>query len=226
MHVERLSAEDHKRVTAAVAEAERGSDGEIVTIVADRSDAYHDVGLHYAVAAMLLVPALFAVFPGCVIALFDRFSGGWTGEPSLSAVMIALFVVTAIAFLAVRYALAWMPLRLALTPKATKARRVRRRAVLCFKVGAERRTHGRTGILIYLSLGEHAAEIVADEAIHDKVAPEVWGDAMVALIDHVRAGRTAEGMAAAVARVGAILREHFPRDDENPNELPDRLIEL
>jgi len=226
MRVERLSAEDHARVTAAVAEAERGSDGEIVTIVADRSDAYHDVGLHYAVAAMLLVPVLFALFPGCIIALFDRFSNGWTGEPSLSAVMIALFALMTIVFLVVRYALAWIPLRLALTPKATKARRVRRRAVLCFKVGAERRTHGRTGILIYLSLDEHAAEIVADEAIHDKVAPEVWGDAMIALIDHVRAGRTAEGMAAAVVQVGAVLREHFPRDSENPNELPDRLIEL
>lgn len=226
MRVERLSAEDHKIVTAAVAEAERGSDGEIVTIVADRSDAYHDVGLHWAVAAMLLVPILFGVFPGCIIALFDRFSNGWAGEPSLSAVMVALFAAMAIVFLIVRYALAWMPLRMALTPKGTKARRVRRRAVLCFKVGAERRTHGRTGILIYLSLDEHAAEIVADEAIHGKVAPEVWGDAMVALIDHVRAGRTAEGMAAAVARVGVVLREHFPRGAENPNELPDRLIEL
>src|SRR3546814_7683493 len=72
-------------------------------------------------------------------------------------------------FLAVRYLLAIMPLRMALTPKRTKARRVRRRALVYFQVGAERRTMGRTGILIYLSLDEHRAEIVADEAIALKV---------------------------------------------------------
>ena len=59
----RLTQADHERVTAAVAEAERSSSGEIVTIVAARSDAYHDVGLHYAVLAMLLVPAALAVTP-------------------------------------------------------------------------------------------------------------------------------------------------------------------
>ena len=56
-----LSEEDRDLVTAAVAAAERDSDGEIVTIVAARSDAYHDVALHYAVLAMLLVPAALGV---------------------------------------------------------------------------------------------------------------------------------------------------------------------
>ena len=51
----RLSPEDHALVTAAVAKAELSSDGEIVTIVAGRSDAYHDVALHYSVLALLLV---------------------------------------------------------------------------------------------------------------------------------------------------------------------------
>jgi putative membrane protein len=129
-------------------------------------------------------------------------------------------------FLAVRYLLAIMPLRLALTPKHTKARRVRRRAIAFFKVGAERRTMGRTGILIYLSLDEHRAEIVADEAIASKVGPEVWGEAMIALIDQVRAGHPGRGMAEAVRQVGKVLAEHFPKSDDNLNELPDRLIEL
>jgi putative membrane protein len=103
---------------------------------------------------------------------------------------------------------------------------VRRKAISYFKVGAERRTMGRTGILIYLSLDEHRAEIVADEAIASHVGPEVWGEAMVALIDHVREGRPGKGMAEAVRQVGAVLAEHFPKSESNPNELPDRLIEL
>jgi len=85
---------------------------------------------------------------------------------------------------------------------------------------------GRTGVLIYLSMREHRAEIVADEAIATKVDPEVWGEAMSAMLSYVREGRIAEGMCAAVEKVGAIVAPHFPRADDDINEIPDRLIEV
>jgi len=224
--VNRLSEADHARVTAAVSEAERGTDGEIVTIVTDLSDKYHDAGLHWAIGVMFLALALFAVFPQKIIALLTWLANGWEHEYSLGEVLPVVFILLVIKFLAVRYILAWMPLRLALTPRATKARRVRARAIQYFKVGAESRTKKKTGVLIYLSMGEHTAEIVADEAVHRAVPSETWGEAMAALIDEVRAGRPGEGMAAAVKQVGAILAAHFPKDHDDPNEIPDRLIEL
>jgi putative membrane protein len=103
---------------------------------------------------------------------------------------------------------------------------VRRRAVELFRVSAERRTVGLTGILLYLSLREHRAEIVVDEAILAKAAPEVWGDAMDDLVSEVKAGRPGAGMAKAVERIGAVLAQHFPKTHTDVNELPDRLIEL
>ena len=137
-----------------------------------------------------------------------------------------MLIAETIIFLLVRLALNWIPLRLALTPRATRARRVRRRAIQYFKVGAESRTNARVGILLYLSLDERMAEIVADEAIHKAVPAERWGEAMAALIDEVRVGRPAEGMAAAVGQIGTILSENFPKTETDRNELPDRLIEL
>jgi putative membrane protein len=153
-------------------------------------------------------------------------TGGWPIGPDLHGLFFALLIVEAIVFPIVSAVLRFMPLRLALTPSATRGRRVRRRAVNYFRVGAERRTAERVGILLYLSLGERRAEIVADEAIHTAVAPERWGDAMAALIAEVREGRAAEGMAAAVAQIGAILGESFPKTASDVNELPDRLNEL
>ena len=73
---------------------------------------------------------------------------------------------------------------------------------------------------------EHRAEILADAAIASKVSPEVWGEAMTLLLAEVKAGRLADGMIAAIERVGAVLAEHFPAGSENANELPDRLIEI
>ena len=49
---------------------------------------------------------------------------------------------------------------------------------------------------------------------------------MAAMLAYIREGRLAEGMVAAVERVGAVLAEHFPRAEDDVNELPDRLIEL
>ncbi|HEV2818372.1 MAG TPA: hypothetical protein VGW40_14265 [Allosphingosinicella sp.] len=221
-----LSQEDHDLVTAAVAAAERDSDGEIVTIIAARSDAYHDVALHYAVLAMLLVPAALAFVPQGWIDWAAGLVLGWNPELTREIVMLYLFAKLAAAFLVVRLILAWQPLRLALTPGITKTRRVHRRAVELFRTGCELKTRGRTGVLLYLSLAERRAEIVADKAIADQVEPEIWGEAMAALIDEVKAGRTGAGMAGAVARIGAVLTGILPPTLDNPNELPDRLIIL
>ena len=221
-----LTADDHQRVTDAVTAAERHTDGEIVNVVAGRSDAYHDVALHWTVLAMLSVVTLLAVAPGIAIWLHALVAGAWSGDASPRALFTVALILLAVTFLAMRLLLAHMPLRLALTPGATTSRRVHARALALFRTGAEKRTVGMTGVLLYLSLDERRAEIVADEAIHSKVSADVWGAAMAALVTEVRDGRPGEGMAQAVARIGVVLAEHFPKTDGNPNELPDRLIEL
>ena len=221
-----MTEADHRIVSDAVAAAEAGTDGEIVTIVAVSSDSYRDVALHYAVLAMLAVPVILALLPRRWIEWSAGLLLGWNGTWERVPAMIALFALLALAFLFVRFALATDRVRLALTPGPTKTRRVRRRALAHFRATAERRTRGRTGILIYLSLAERRAEIVADAAIASKVAPETWGAAMALLDDEARDGRVAQGMAAAVTAVGAVLAEHLPRSAQDSNELPDRLIEL
>jgi putative membrane protein len=221
-----LTTEDHARVTAAVGAAERETSGEIVTIVAGESDAYHDVGLHYAVLAMLLVPAALGAAPQGFIDWTVGLFLGWNAEPTRGQSMVFLFAAMAIVFLVVRFGLAYRPLRIKLTPGATRSRRVHRRAVALFRTSCELKTHRRTGVLIYLSLLEHRAEIVADKAIADQVTSEIWGEAMAALLDDVKAGRPGEGMARAVEKVGAVLARILPPAADNPNELPDRLVEL
>ena len=222
----RLTDEDRARVAAAITAAETTTDGEIVTIMAAQSDAYHDVGLHYALLAMFLALAVIAAWPLFWLGLLDRIVGGWGGGHSPRFLLTLLFAILAAKFLVWRYIFAWRPLRLALTPVATKARRVRRRAILLFKAGTERRTATRTGVLLYLSLAERRAEIVADEAIHKLVEPAEWGKAMALLIAGVKADRPTDGMVDAIGAIGAVLARHLPFTGTDPNELPDRLIEL
>jgi putative membrane protein len=68
--------------------------------------------------------------------------------------------------------------------------------------------------------------VVADEGIYTKVAPELWGDTILALVEGIRTGAAADGFVKAIEIAGAVLAEHFPPGEHNPNELPDKLIEL
>jgi putative membrane protein len=221
-----LSEAEHAAVSGAVAAAEAGTAGEIVTVVSDRSDGYTDVALVWAVAAAFTAIAFLTLFPDFYLAKVDWLLGKWNAEWSPRGIFGLALLVGILKFAGTWLIQLWQPLKFLLIPGPIKSRRVNARAVDLFKVGTDRRTTGRTGILIYLSMRERRAEIVADEAIASKVAPEVWGEAMAAMLAELKRGQCGAGVVAAVERVGQVLAEHLPRQSEDVNELPDRLIEL
>ncbi|MGB3752313.1 MAG: hypothetical protein WA954_00260 [Parerythrobacter sp.] len=221
-----LNAEGHRIVTEAVAAAELNTAGEIVTVLADRSDGYSDVVLVWAAATAFLAMSLVSLFPAPVLRVLETLRGGWAQDWTTGEAMAVVVSVGAVVFLLAWLLLSLDSLRFLLLPRPVREARVRKQAIKHFKVGAERRTHGRTGVLIYLSMREHRAEIVADEPIAVKVDAAVWGEAMADMLVEIRQGRIAEGLAAGVADVGMVLAEHFPRAEDDENELPDRLIEV
>lgn len=216
----------HQLVTAAVTEAESATSGEIVTVLAEASDGYTDVALLWAAGAAFTAMSVFALVPEPFLDTWDALFAGWghqwtTGE--LASMVIALGLIT---FLAVLLIQQWSPVKWLLIPGPARTIRVHNQAVRQFKVGAQARTTGRTGVLIYLSMREHRAEIVADESIAAKVPAEVWGEAMSDMLAHIRKGEVAEGLAVGIRDVGHVLAQHFPRGADDVNELPDRLIEV
>jgi len=162
-------------VSSAVAAAEANTSGEIVPVLADRSDGYTDVALLWAVAIAFTAMAAITAFPAFYMGIVDRILGNWSHIWTPGELLTLVTGVGLLKFLGMWAIQAWQPLKFALIPKPVKVARVRDAAIRHFKVGADRRTHGRTGVLLYLSMREHRAEIVADEAIDSKVDAEVWG---------------------------------------------------
>ena len=224
--VRQMTEADHDKVSAAITKAEESTAGEIVAVATPISDSYHDVALHWALVPLFAVLAWAAWRPTALAWWYDFLFGGWSPDPTMSQLLTLLMFFAALKFTVALLILKWMPLRLFLTPAATKHRRVRRRAIAIFQAAAAGRTTGRTGILIYLSLAERRAEIIADEAILKVTDDHTWGEAMTELLTNVREGRVGDGIAAAVERVGVVLSEHFPRSAADRNEIPDKLIEL
>jgi putative membrane protein len=81
----------------------------------------------------------------------------------------------------------------------------------------------RSGILIFVSLAERYARIIADEGIAARVPQSEWQTTVDALVAHMRDGRIADGFVTAIEICGNNLARHFPRTATSRDDLPDRI---
>jgi uncharacterized membrane protein len=102
----------------------------------------------------------------------------------------------------------------------------RERAIMMFGKLRVWDTEHDNGVLIYLLLADHAIEIVADRGLNRQVPAHEWQALARRMSADFKAGRFEQGLAAAVDRVDALLRQFFPLagGERNPNELPDRPV--
>jgi len=87
-------------------------------------------------------------------------------------------------------------------------------------------TEGDSGVLIYLQLVDHRIEIVADRGIARRVAQSEWDAICRRMEAAFRDGRFEAGVVRAVDEITALLAQHFPSGDDNPDELPNRPVVL
>jgi putative membrane protein len=201
-----LSEADLTRVRAAIAAAESKTSGEIFTVVARASDDYRVIPILWATLVALIVPLpliFFTLLPASLIYLAQ----------------LALFVILAGIF-------SLDGVRPLVLPSFIKRDAAAAQAARQFLAHGLHTTELRTGVLIFVSLAERHAEIIADEGIAGKVDPMVWQNAMQRLTSAIRAGHLAEGLEAAIGQVGTVLAQHFPSQPRDRNELPDDLVLL
>jgi putative membrane protein len=199
-----LTPVERERLANAIRDAEARTAGEIVVVVAGRASAYRSVPLLWALLGALVVP-----WP--LIAFTDL-------GPS------RLFTIQLAVALALSLALSWLSRRQALVPDFVQRSRAHEAAEREFTARGLARTRGRTGVLIYVAVAEHYAEVLADTGIAEKVDPAIWRTVIADLIDAIKAGRMADGLLRAVTTAGGILAEHAPALADDEDELPNKVI--
>lgn len=85
-------------------------------------------------------------------------------------------------------------------------------------------TRDHTGVLIMISLKERRVEVRAGEEINKKVAKNTWESVMEIIVGSIKSGTPEEGICQAVEKAGNILAEHFPRKEDDTNEISDEII--
>jgi putative membrane protein len=228
----RLTDKDLAHIAAAVREAEAATTGEIYCVVTPVSSHYGEVPVAWAGAVALLAPAILLL--GGVHVSIPEFFSVWSAEQVTQAIemsvrraLIGTMILQAVLFVATALIAEVPPIRRALTPRRLKRHRVRRRAAEQFLAKNLDHTRERTGVMIYVSLDERMAELIADEGVARHVEPHVWDKAMAALAEGLRRGDPARGFESAIAMCGDVLAQHFPaKPGDNPNELPDAVVML
>jgi putative membrane protein len=118
------------------------------------------------------------------------------------------------------------PIRFRLVPRTMKTRRAHARAVEQFLVQNLDTATGRTGVLIFVSVTEHYAEIIADKGLQAKVPPAEWQAIVDRMTAKIGAGLPGDAIVDAIGRVGDILARHFPGTPDDVQRLPNHLIVL
>lgn len=226
-----LTQDDLSAIEAAVRRAEANTSGEIFCVVAEESSADLLIPLAWAAGAALLAPAILLLagfqIPADDLLRFGAWAGAQDSGEAARAALVGTLALQAFLFVAVMLVASLDPIRRVLTPRGFKRDRVRQHAETQFLARNLHATRERTGVLIYVSVAEHMAELIADDGIHAKVADGTWDRAMAALVAGLKRGAPTEGFTAAIELCGAVLAEHFPpRPRDNPNELSDSVVLL
>ena len=201
-----LTAEQQRKVSSAIADVEKHTDAELVTVLARRADNYHYIPTLWAAVIALITPAIISMTPF------------WLSGREM---LLAQWIV----FIPLALLLRIPPVMVRLIPRSVRYRRASNLARRQFLENKLHHTQGDTGILIFVSEAERYVEILADRGISQYVSDEEWKTIVNAFTAKVRAGRTLEGFLKCIEASGALLKEYAPATQDK-NELPNRLIIL
>jgi putative membrane protein len=205
-----LSPEDLKIINQTVQAAESTTSGEIVPILVHSSCGKTTIRPLFSLVLVFLglagapmvteyfTPSIFLYF-GEAIAIFSLFLLG-------QIIPLPLFVQRLV------------------IPLSEQILRVEQRAELEFYRAKIQGTAGRTGILLFVSLMEHRAVVLADKAISDKLPQETWDEVLQLLLKGFKSKQVQQGYCAAISRCGDILSSHFPRSSDDVDELVNELL--
>lgn len=212
MAADKLGSNDHERIALAIREAEATTSGEIYCVVARRSDEY------FFSSALIVMVSILLISLGVA----------WLIEANWLSIRLPHFVIAQVlAFAAALIAIYALPgLRILLAPRRWQYMRSHDNAMKQFLSRNVHMTAQRTGVLIFVSLAERYAEIIADAGIDAVVPQDTWDSIVAGLIDDARTDRLADGFVTAIGTVGHLLAEHFPIRPDDVNELADHLVEI
>jgi putative membrane protein len=202
-----FSAEEQQRIEATVEAAEQCTSGEIVPMVVGAAYDY---------------PRAEIIGGGFFALAFASLISWWWWHASLWAFLPAFLIL----YLPCKWLIRFIPaLKRRLIAEAEIEAEVEEKALVSFVEQGLHHTRDNTGILILICLFEHRVEVLADRGINALVPKDTWQEIVAIVTDGLRRGQACDALCQAIERCGEILTDHFPRREDDTNELPNLIID-
>ncbi|MFH0729099.1 MAG: hypothetical protein V2B19_22510 [Pseudomonadota bacterium] len=207
-----LSETDREKIRSAVITAEGKSAGEIVPLVVSASYSYPMADVTGA-AALAILPSILITPP----------VGGffWVGAQNMW-VFMGLFAGFFWLFHGIVKRVPWLK-RVFISGRELEEE-VREAAVIRFFGEGLYRTRDETGVLLYISVLEQKVWVLADRGINARVAQSGWDDIVARVVSGIKGKKQGDAICDAVMEIGNILMAHFPKKNDDINELTDMII--
>lgn len=202
-----FTPEEQKKIEAAVTAAESKTSGEIVPMVVDESYEYPH--------AELIGSGTLAMATGLLVSWAVGGESIWWFLP-----------VFLLGFFVFQQLIRRFPdfKRKLIRPEELTAE-VKEKALVSFLEQGLHETRDRTGILILISLFEHRVQVLADSGINAKVPEKTWDEIVAMITGGLKSGQACSATCLAIERCGELLQEHFPRKQDDTDELPNLITE-
>lgn len=208
------------RIHLAVAEAEKTTSAEIVPAIATASGRYdraEDVAGVWLAAIFVTIAWILLRWQGPETA---QWGTTWSRFelPLLLAAMVAGFVLGATLATYIH------PLRRIFAPRREMKTEVREAAARVFYDARVHHTKAETGLLIYISVFERTAAIIADAKVLEKLGQETIDALVEKLISGIKEGDAATALCETIKDAGDRLSVVMPGVARDKDELPNALI--
>jgi putative membrane protein len=210
-----LTEEERARVEAAVQAAERYTSAEIVPMIVGQSglyrEAHHRAGL---LSAVLSLTALLTIETSWL---------PWGWHPANA---VWLLGVTMLAYAIGAWSGTWPPVLRLFTSRERMQQKVQLRAERAFAQYGLVHTRERNGVLLMVSLLERQVYVLADQSLRQRIAGDRWQEVVAGVVERMKVGDLAGGLCRGIEASGVLLaRACPPRGGDNPNELPNEVIQ-
>lgn len=207
-----LSNEERERITKQVMGAEKSTSGEIVPMVVSMS---HDYPRARLIASFIYSLPLTLLLTHLLSSMLWRDPLNVFFFFSLQFPLLLL-----LHWLLSNYPLLYKPF----ITQAEMLIEVEEEAIKSFFSERLYATRGSNGILLFISVFERRAWILADHGIDEKIAPTTWQRIIDDLTTAIGEKRQGDGICNAIETVGDILKDHFPYQRDDQDELHNLII--
>ena len=97
------------------------------------------------------------------------------------------------------------------------------RAAAVFSTLKMHKTKLRNGVLFYMAIKDHKFAILGDAGINKVTPDNFWEDIKEEMRGFFVKGEIAAGVCKGIKMAGEQLKDHFPYQDDDINELPDEV---